>query len=67
MKIKIEYEYDPKHRLTPFFARVGDLYFAGDSFLTARERAIKYFKLMHIVEEVEIRGDERNQIELGGK
>lgn len=43
MIITIIYEYDPLY-LFPYFAKVGDKYFNGESFEVAKERALKYFK-----------------------
>jgi hypothetical protein len=63
MLIKIEYEFDPKFDITPYFAKVGDRYFSATSFKEARNRAIEYFKATKLVvvpppEEVDIGGDE---------
>ena len=43
MKVQISYEYAPLY-LLPYFAKVGDKYFNGESFEAAKERALKYFK-----------------------
>ena len=51
MLIRIEFEYDPLH-LFPYFAKVNDKYFSGDSFEAAKERALKYFKAINVAIEI---------------
>ena len=63
MKVKLEYEYDPKYELTPYFVRVGeDKFFSGVSFEDAKANAIKYFAATKLIvvpppEEIDIGGD----------
>lgn len=63
MRIKIEYEYDPKSSAEfPYWAKTDDKYFSAKSFEGAKQKVIAYYKSLEPVivpppEEIEFEGD----------
>jgi len=63
MKVKVEYEYDPKSSpMFPYWAKCDDKYFSAESFELAKEKVIAYYKAKHSIavppsEEIEVEGD----------